>query len=333
MDTKVTDAVQPFLLESASYQVLSDTLQLLLATRPVWTLVMMVGETPDGASTEVLRTVKVAMDEVEQLLLVCFRRSDKVVRCSEAACAAILLDAEVDGALRAIHRFQRMLSCWPPLAVPLRVGVAAASEQPGEGQPLLALALQPRLRILPAPEAGQESLPRMDELAPNKPAMSLPAPKGNGVQEKAGKVAAQMRDMLAASTAAALSSESAQHLPNNGGSTPLVETFTRARARALGVPYIAPPRHIPNSVRNLLPAEVMRQLHCLPIGRDRNALTVALADPTDQAVLRRLEQLTGLTIFPVMTDPDALETLAQPGRSRRASQVSTPSENRPHLLS
>jgi hypothetical protein len=103
--------------------------------------------------------------------------------------------------------------------------------------------------------------------------------------------------------------------------------FARARARALGVPYLSPPQHIPSSVRNLLPLEVMRQFQCLPIGRDRNSLTVALADPTDRGALHRLEEITGLTIFPVMTDPEALEALARPVRSRRSSQMSAQSSN------
>ena len=44
------------------------------------------------------------MDDVEQLLLACFRKSDKVLRCGDGSCAAILREAEVDGALRAVHR-------------------------------------------------------------------------------------------------------------------------------------------------------------------------------------------------------------------------------------
>jgi hypothetical protein len=313
-------------LETGPYQALTDTLQVLLATRPTLALVMLVGEAPDGASAEALRTVKTSVDDVEQLLLACFRRSDKVVRCGDAGCAAILMDAEVEGALRAVHRFQRMLGCWPPLAVALRVGVAAAPGQADESRALLTQALQPRFRILPAQGAEQETLPKMDELVPSKPALLSEAPKVSAAQERASKTTTNhLRQMLATATAAALSSESGHRLLSGTGATPPVETLTKARARALGVPYIAPPQRIPSSVRNLLPAEVMHQLHCLPIGRDRRGLTVALADPTDRGVLQRLEQMTGLTIFPVMTDPDALEALAPPVRARRASHVASQS--------
>ncbi len=325
MDTKVTDAVQHRSTEPDSHQALTETLQLFLATRPVLTLVVLVGEVPDGASVEAHCTVKACMDDVEQLLLACFRRSDKVVRCGEASCAAILLDADVDGAVQAVHRFQRVLGCWTPLTVALRVGMAAAPEQADECQALLGLALKPRLRILPASGAEPGALPRMDELTESKPAMTLPLPTNASAQEKATKATiAYLKQVLEMPTTAAFPSEPGHFRVSDSMSVSSSEAFTRARARALGVPYIAPPHRIPSSVRNLLSAEVMRQLQCLPIGRDRNALTVALADPTNRGILQRLEQLTGLAIFPVMTDPDALEALAPPVRSRRASQVASP---------
>ncbi len=320
MDMKVTDSAQPLLLERDPYQALRETLQVLLATRPALALALLVGEAAD-TSSETLRAMKTALDDVEQLLRACFRRSDTVMRCGEASCAAILLGADVDGALRAVHRFQRMLDCWPPLAVALRVGVAAAPEQAGGSQALLTRALQPRFRILPAQEP--ETLPSMDELVQSKSTSPSEKIAVSPAQAKATKTMTHHLRQMLATTAAALSAEPDCRLPGSMEALPAVETLTKARARALGVPYIAPPQRIPSSVRKLLPAEVMRQLHCLPIGRDRRGLTVALADPTDRGVLQRLEQLTGLTIFPVMTDPDALEALAPPVRARRASQVAS----------
>ena len=102
--------------------------------------------------------------------------------------------------------------------------------------------------------------------------------------------------------------------PSHKGQRALRPLDAHARARALGVPYLPGPHRIPSSVRNLLPLEVMQQLQCLPLGRDRNSLTVALADPTDRGALLRLEQLTGMTIFPVMTDPELLAPLVRPAR-------------------
>lgn len=320
MGTEMTDSVQPLSLESGPYHTLIEVLQPLLATGPMLTLLTLTGEAPAGDAIHACSTVKTCMDDVEQLLLACFRRSDRIVRLSEGSCAAILLGAGVEGALCAVHRFQRMLGSWKGLAVSLRVGLAAAPEQATESCALLALALEARLHILPTTGAEQAALPRMDEPARTEPSLIRPLPQRRAARRKASKAAACLEQALAAPSGAEPLPESRWAL---SGKEPAEHpgALTRARARALGIPYIAPPPRIPSSVRDLLSLEVMRQLQCLPIGRDRNALTVALADPTDRGTLHRLEQLTGLTIFPVMTDPDALEMLAQPAPPRRTSQM------------
>ncbi|HEY7357167.1 MAG TPA: hypothetical protein VH590_11895 [Ktedonobacterales bacterium] len=323
MGTEMTGSVHLLSLEAAPCQALTGFLQPLLAARSLLTLVMLVGEAPEREmASDALDQVKAGVDDAEQLLMSCLRRSDRVIRCGETCCAAILFGAEVEGALRAIQRFQRALDSWSPLSVPLRVGFAAAPEEAEDSQALVALASQPRLRILPRAGAGHEVLPRMDELAERAPAGDVPLPKRRGGAEKPGR-GPQLKQVLAVATASASAAEPGQRMLSEGGTMPPVEAIRQARA--LGVPYIAPPRRIPSSVRNVLSAEVMRQLRCLPIGRDRNALTVALADPTNKGILQRLEQITGLTIFPVMTDPAALEALAHPTRSRRASQVAASS--------
>jgi GGDEF domain-containing protein len=126
MDTQVTDAVQHRSTGPECDRALTEALQVFLATRPALTLVVLVGDVADGASTETHRAAKACMDDVEHLLLTCLRRSDRVVRCGEARCAAILLDADEGGAARAVERFQCALGCWTPLSVALRVGIATA---------------------------------------------------------------------------------------------------------------------------------------------------------------------------------------------------------------
>lgn len=320
MGTEMADSVQPLSLESGPYHALLDTLQPLLATGPTLTLLILTGEAPAGSAVQACSTMKTCMDDVEQLLLACFRRSDRIVRCGEGSCAAILLGAQVDGALCAVQRFQRMLGSWKGLAVSLRVGLAAAPEQATESHALLALALEPCLHIFPTTGAVTGALPRTDEPARNEPSLLRPLPQGRATRRRASKAAPRLEPALAVPSAAEPLPGSRWMLRSEEPAEP-PDALARARARALGIPYIAPPPRIPSSVRDLLSLEVMRQLQCLPIGRDRNALTVALADPTDSGTLHRLEQLTGLTIFPVMTDPDALEALAQPVGSRRASQI------------
>jgi hypothetical protein len=321
MCTEVTGSVQLLSLEAAPCRMLIDSLQALLAMRPTLTLVVLVGEASGGLASDALDRVKTCMDDVERLLFTCLRRSDRVVRCGETGCAAVLFDADGDGALRAMQRFQPMLDARTLLHVSLRIGFAAAPEQTSEGQALLALALKPRLSIQAAPDARKGLLPRMDEIVEGKPAAARARPKGRGARGKARKATIHLREMLP--IAPAFSAEPARPLLGDGSLAPPDEMHTWARARILGVPYIAPPQHIPSSVLNLLSVEVMHQLRCLPIGRDRNMLTVALADPTDKGVLQRLEQMTGLTIFPVMTDPGALEALAQSAHSRHASPVAS----------
>lgn len=81
-------------------------------------------------------------------------------------------------------------------------------------------------------------------------------------------------------------------------------------ARELGIPYLAPlPRHLPQRVSRVLNARLARELRCYPVGRDRNVLTVAMLNPRDHRALERLRQETGLRIFPVLTHPEALETV------------------------
>ncbi|MEO8972782.1 MAG: hypothetical protein ABI406_14430 [Ktedonobacteraceae bacterium] len=80
-------------------------------------------------------------------------------------------------------------------------------------------------------------------------------------------------------------------------------------ARKLGIPYLSLlPRKPSQRVKQLVNAKLAHELHCYPIGRERNMLTVAMLDPQDQSALARLQQETGLHIFPVLTHPQELQT-------------------------
>lgn len=84
-------------------------------------------------------------------------------------------------------------------------------------------------------------------------------------------------------------------------------------ARKLGIPYLSLlPQKLPQRVQRLVDAKLAQELHCYPLGRERNVLTVAMVDPQDHSALDRLRRETGLRIFPVLTHPEALESaLAQ----------------------
>jgi hypothetical protein len=80
-------------------------------------------------------------------------------------------------------------------------------------------------------------------------------------------------------------------------------------ARKLGIPYLSLlPRKPSQRVQQLVNPKLAHELHCYPIGRERNMLTVAMLDPQDQSALTRLQQETGLHIFPVLTHPQELQT-------------------------
>ncbi|MBA2394598.1 MAG: hypothetical protein H0V70_17865 [Ktedonobacteraceae bacterium] len=82
-----------------------------------------------------------------------------------------------------------------------------------------------------------------------------------------------------------------------------------ALARKLGVPYVAClPRKLPTRLQRVVAPTLALELHCFPIGRDRDILTVAMSNPQDHCVLDRLRKETGLNIFPVLAHPLELQT-------------------------
>ncbi len=79
-------------------------------------------------------------------------------------------------------------------------------------------------------------------------------------------------------------------------------------ARKLGIPYLTLlPRKLPQGLQQLVNPKLAQELHCYPLGRERNMLTVAMLHPEDRSALDRLKQETGLHIFPVLTHSQALQ--------------------------
>jgi Type II secretion system (T2SS), protein E, N-terminal domain len=79
-------------------------------------------------------------------------------------------------------------------------------------------------------------------------------------------------------------------------------------ARQFGVPYLPfLPRTFPNKVKRLVKPELAQELHCFPLGCAQNTLTVAMSNPQDTHTLDRLQQETGMRIFPVLIHPDELQ--------------------------
>ncbi|HKV58902.1 MAG TPA: hypothetical protein VJO32_11500 [Ktedonobacteraceae bacterium] len=92
--------------------------------------------------------------------------------------------------------------------------------------------------------------------------------------------------------------------------SPITEDDTElpALARKLGIPYLTLlPHKLPAGVQRLVAPSLAQELRCFPIGRERNTLTVAMQNPQDDAALHRLQEETGLLIFPVLAHPQALQ--------------------------
>lgn len=75
------------------------------------------------------------------------------------------------------------------------------------------------------------------------------------------------------------------------------------------IPFMDLPRALPQRLTQLIPFALAVELQCAPVGRDHHCLTVALLDPTDATALRRLQDVTGMTIFPVSCNESALHLL------------------------
>jgi Type II secretion system (T2SS), protein E, N-terminal domain len=75
------------------------------------------------------------------------------------------------------------------------------------------------------------------------------------------------------------------------------------------VPFMQLPAHLPKRLKHLIPHTLAFELRCVPVGRDHQYLTVAMADPTDERAISQLKEATGMAIFPVSCDQDALNEL------------------------
>ncbi|GHO68633.1 hypothetical protein KSC_075250 [Ktedonobacter sp. SOSP1-52] len=75
------------------------------------------------------------------------------------------------------------------------------------------------------------------------------------------------------------------------------------------VPFMHLPTCLPRRLTRLIPHRVACTLRCVPVGREQQALTVALADPSNRESLDYLAQLTHMTIFPVACKHEELDIL------------------------
>ncbi len=91
------------------------------------------------------------------------------------------------------------------------------------------------------------------------------------------------------------------------------ENHSLVVARNRGIPYMQLPARLPLRLKHLIPYTLACELRCAPVGRDHNRLTVAMAFPTDTLAIDRLRSTTGMTIFPVACEANALDDLLEHG--------------------
>ncbi|MEZ4600690.1 MAG: hypothetical protein R2940_12955 [Syntrophotaleaceae bacterium] len=79
------------------------------------------------------------------------------------------------------------------------------------------------------------------------------------------------------------------------------DVLARFLSRRLGIPFFdpLPMADIPADVLNLVTPEVAVKYRALPLGLDRQTLSLAMADPSDQATVDDLASLIGTTIQPL----------------------------------
>ncbi len=78
-------------------------------------------------------------------------------------------------------------------------------------------------------------------------------------------------------------------------------------------PFMQLPKTLPQRLRQLLPYQVALQFRCVPVGREHRSMTIAAARPLDAENLRHLQEITGMSIFPVSCREDELSTLLASG--------------------
>ena len=81
------------------------------------------------------------------------------------------------------------------------------------------------------------------------------------------------------------------------------------QARSSGIPFMQLPAQLPTRLKQLIPYEAALEMRCAPVGRDHHRLTVAMADPSNRNTVRHLQEITGMNIFPVSCELDALDEL------------------------
>lgn len=224
------------------------------------------------------------------------RGGDSIEVAGTAGVGVVLHEAGYAGARAALERIGGALTAATPADDPrylVALGMTTSTvEWRGEVADAVRRAWQAQHVVLTAlPRA------RTDELAAQPGTLEGTTGTAAQAQRRPRRASARVKPRLAAG--ADVPSQPAVNTPGSA--------VMRERALALGVPYVELPSRVSSACRRAVAPALARELRVVPIGRTRGTLTVAMGDPADSAAVQRLGVETGLSIFPVLASPDALD--------------------------
>lgn len=79
------------------------------------------------------------------------------------------------------------------------------------------------------------------------------------------------------------------------------------------IPFMHLPASLPAHLAHLIPYKLAKRLKCVPVGFEKDNLTVAMVNPTNAQVIQTLHKKTNMHIFPVACNRTELQTLLTQG--------------------
>ncbi len=108
---------------------------------------------------------------------------------------------------------------------------------------------------------------------------------------------------------ALIKGKSAHFSPTHAHTETSNESELSRQAQQFGIPYLSLlPRTRPASIQRIIHPKLAQELQCYPLGREKDVLTVAIANPRNRDIIDRLARETGLHIFPVLAPAQELQT-------------------------
>ena len=276
---------------------------------------------PDLERADLMYSMRALADRVRPLV----RHTDEVLVDDEGGVALALHGTGAEGIYAVSRRLAEALAN-PVLLVeergvshPVQIGLGYATLEPaqagvpGAHQAAIELSWQPRSLVITHLPLVAQPTRQPIRLESRRSLRATPAVRTRAGAAHSPRRTARQALRQDAERGARRHSERERrtplHLVPLDASDPgaIEQERCRARAQALGVPFIVLPARLPSACRRAVEPGLARELRVVPVGRGRSILTVAMDDPADQAALTRLRAVTGLHIFPVLATSADLE--------------------------